>query len=143
MKALTLILMIPLISLNLNAQTLDLEGRTIVKDFPFCNDEVVFNMTEDLTVKTWDREGIRFMIEVKLTSHRYELIKELLVLGRYQIELEKDGTRCSFSMPELRKQVTINGLALEELIHITVFIPEGASNYLFPKGQIAYMWNAE
>ncbi|MEO1438347.1 MAG: hypothetical protein AAFV80_22590 [Bacteroidota bacterium] len=141
MKTLTLFVMLLLLSVSTNAQSLNRNARTIVKDYPFCNEEVLFDVNADMTVKTWDREGVRFMVEVELSSHRPELIKELLLMGRYEIQLLENETSCSFSMPELRKQVEINGLELEEWIHITVYVPKGTQRTLFSEGQVTASWH--
>ncbi|MEM6726390.1 MAG: hypothetical protein AAF598_20270, partial [Bacteroidota bacterium] len=95
---------------------------------------------QNITVKTWDRKGVRFLVEVRLESHRTGLIKELAKMGRYQVQLEENGTLCVFSIPESHKLVEINGVALKEAIHVTVYVPNGAENYLFPEGQISYNW---
>ncbi len=122
MKNLTLLSLFLLITGLLSAQN---DSKTLVKTIdPIGASEVLFDFKySKLESKTWNNNTVRLQLEVR-SNMPEPILNQLVKSGRYTLEGSKNGSTYTLKAPNLAKQVTIGGKALQEEIILHVEMPE-------------------
>lgn len=99
--------------------------KTLVKSLTATNDALVATLDGEVTVEEWDEPFIRVTTTVNLTNFDENILKRLVMVGRYSIEATNNEEAMHIGMPKLGTQVTIRGVVLEELVQYQIAVPRG------------------
>lgn len=108
--------------------------RTIVQTFIDPYDQLEVQTDYTLEAEAWREDYIRLYTYVKVGEEHGNLLKKLLVLGRYDWQIKGQ----TLYMPKIDKQVLLNNKLVEEEIRIKINYPQNMQLLLPDKGQGAF-----
>jgi len=99
-------------------------SKTLVKTLdPEGSNQIVFDFKhKNIDSKTWDNKGLRLQLEIH-SNMPEAILAQLVKAGRYTLEGTKEGDVFYITAPNLGKNVTIGGKALEEELTVHVEMP--------------------
>ncbi|WBM74330.1 hypothetical protein [Saprospira grandis] len=108
--------------------------RTIVQTFIDPYDQLEVQTDYTLEAEAWREGYIRLYTYVKVGDEHGNVLKKLLVLGRYDWQIKGQ----TLYMPKIDKQVLLNNKLVEEEIRIKINYPQNMQLLLPDKGQGAF-----
>ena len=108
--------------------------RTIVQTFIDPYDQLEVQTDYTLEAEAWREDYIRLYTYVKVGEEHGNVLKKLLVLGRYDWQIKGQ----TLYMPKIDKQVLLNNSIVEEEIRIKINYPQNMQLLLPDKGQGAF-----
>ena len=102
------------------------DDKTLLKTLnPENSNAVVLDFAYTTKAEEWKEPNIRIMMTVKLTNGNDNVLKQLVQVGRYNVEGKKEGDKYIVSIPGLKKDVTVKGVKMEEEVAVTILVPTG------------------
>ncbi|EJF55031.1 hypothetical protein SapgrDRAFT_3391 [Saprospira grandis DSM 2844] len=108
--------------------------RTIIQTFINPTDQLEVKTEYTLEAEAWREDYIRLYTYVKVGEEHGNVLKKLLVLGRYDWQIKGQ----TLYMPKIDKQILLNNSIVEEEIHIKINYPQNMQLLLPDKGQTAF-----
>ncbi|MCH2022555.1 MAG: hypothetical protein MK207_08770 [Saprospiraceae bacterium] len=102
--------------------------KTITKSFAVNQSQMAFVMLPgDVTVNEWNENYIRLTTNVTVENMSENIVKQLVIVGRYNIEVKEDkyGKMIVVKMPDIAHFVTVKGVALVESYTFEINTPVG------------------
>lgn len=101
-------------------------NTTLVKSLATGNQKFIsFNLNEHVDVQQWDKDYIRVEIAIASENVSEKILKRLISLGRYEIEVDRHNMEMILEMPKTKHIVMISGKNLDENISYKVMVPKG------------------
>ena len=119
MKKLFTILFL-LVSITMLAQT----QKTYVKSFPTTSQLIQLDLEGLVEVETWEEPFIRVQAIVSIENGSAEVLKSLMLAGRYQVKTNREGPQQFLISNNRKKKITIGGKQLMETVSYKVFVPQ-------------------
>jgi hypothetical protein len=124
MKNLFLILVITVLSIPI---TFAQSQKTFVKSMTADASTVIVNLEGETKVSEWSEKFIRITTTVQVTNSSEEILKRLVLVGRYAISSEVVDGQMRINMPKLATKVTIRGEFLDEELTYHISVPKGVT----------------
>jgi hypothetical protein len=109
---------------TINAQT----EKTLTKSFAVNETQMAFVMLPgDVAVSEWNEKYIRLTTNVMVENMSENILKRLVIVGRYNIEVKEDkyGKMIVVKMPDVAHFVTVKGVDLVESYTFEINVPAG------------------
>lgn len=119
MKKIFTIISLLMISTLLFAQA----QKTYVKSFPMSSNTVLLEVEGSVEVVEWDESFARVQTTVTIENGNSEVLRSLMLLGRYQVEEVPEDRRLVLTSVSRKKEVSVRGRLLVEEVSYTVFVP--------------------
>ena len=104
--------------------------QTIIKSLTVETATAVLDLPGEVNTSLWDKDFIRITATIKTTNQGEEILKKLILVGRYDIlSAEVDG-QFIITMPKVAHQVVIKGVELSEVISYEVQLPYGVKAFV-------------
>ena len=98
----------------------------LVKSFPAQNQKFVsFNLTDQVSLEQWDKDFIRIEISITADNISEKILKRLIMLGRYEVSVDREKLEMTLSMPKTKHVIMISGENLEESLSFKISVPKG------------------
>ena len=97
--------------------------KTYVKSFVEEAPTVSLNLSGKVEVVEWEEGFVRVHANVSLEGGSLEVLRSLVLAGRYGVEVAKDGAGLVLTSACRDKEITYRGRLLEEEVVYTVFVP--------------------
>jgi len=98
------------------------QSKTLVKNIATTSTELVVNVPEaSIKTTTWDKNEILVILTVNLDNE--SLLNSLMKSTRYNIVLTESENKSLLTIPNLAKQISINGKTIKENVTIELKIP--------------------
>ncbi len=97
--------------------------QTITKSLVAEASTAVLQLSGKVETSTWDKDFIRITATVKVTNSSDDILKKLILVGRYEIQVQNNNGEMIISMPKLEQTVVVKGVELAEIISYEVQIP--------------------
>ena len=87
----------------------------------------IVDLPGEASLTTWDNDFIRVTTYLKVDNMSENIVKQLVIVGRYTLTTELDATTGTLviTMPKVANQVTVKGVSLAEYLHFEINAPEG------------------
>ncbi|WCL81556.1 hypothetical protein PPO43_00400 [Saprospira sp. CCB-QB6] len=108
--------------------------RTIVQTFIESPDQLTVQTDHEIEAEPWREDYIRLYTYVKVGEEHGNVLKKLLVLGRYDWQMKGE----ILYMPKIDKQVLLNNSLVEEDIRIKIRYPQNMQLNLPNNGQTEF-----
>jgi len=108
-----------LVSITMLAQT----QKTYIKSFPTTSQLIQLDLEGLVEVETWEEPFIRVQAIVSIENGSPEVLKSLMLAGRYQVKTNRDGPQQFLISNNRKKKITIGGKQLKETVNYKVFVP--------------------
>lgn len=103
--------------------------KTLVKTMAVeaTNYEAIFDLTGTVDVVEWENETIRLVTTITAENIEEQVLKALVIAGRYQYQMEVDETAktITIDMPKKERTIFINGADLDDQLDFKIYIPKG------------------
>ena len=110
--------------------------QTILKSLTVETATAVLDLPGEVNTSLWDKDFIRITATIKTTNQGEEILKKLILVGRYDIlSAEVDG-QFIITMPKVAHQVVIKGVELSEVISYEVQLPYGVAAIIKKNGAV-------
>ncbi len=88
--------------------------------------ELVVDFDGEIITDTWNKDAlVRIVMEIKSDDVTKEVVKYLVSEGRFMIKIKHlDDGSVALYMPNIKKEIYINGQRLSEDISYQLFVPE-------------------
>ena len=104
--------------------------QTIIKSLTVETATAVLDLPGEVNTSLWDKDFIRITATIKTTNQGEEILKKLILVGRYDIlSAEVDG-QFIITMPKVAHQVVIKGVELSDVISYEVQLPYGVKAFV-------------
>ena len=97
--------------------------KTYVKSFVEEASTISLNLSGKVEVVEWEEDFVRVHATVSLDGGSLEVLRSLVLSGRYGVEATRDGGGLVLTSACRKKEVTCRGGLLEEVVVYTVFVP--------------------
>lgn len=124
MKTLFTLLVLVLAFATTNAQT----EKTLTKSLAVNETHTAFVMLPgDVEVAEWNEDYIRVTTTINVANMSENIVKRLVVVGRYSIESKEDkfGKMMVIKMPKVAHYVAVQGVDLVESYNFEIQAPKG------------------
>ncbi len=99
--------------------------KNLVKSFNLQGEQLVMvDLPGPVAIQTWDQDLMRVQLTVRLSNGSENLLKSLVMAGRYNLKGEVTADGFLISCPGLAKTVTVQGQELEESFEFSVWLPK-------------------
>lgn len=106
-----------------NAQN---DDKSFVKTLnPGVSNTIVMDVKFPVNGKQWEESSMRVLLYVSLENANESVLKQLVQLGRYNVEGRVEGDKYIVDVPALSKEVTIKGAKLIETVKAEIYVPGG------------------
>jgi hypothetical protein len=87
----------------------------------------IISLPGEVSLTTWDNDFIRVTTYLKVDNMNENIVKQLVIVGRYTLTAELDATTGTLviKMPKIANQVTVKGISLAEYLNFEINAPEG------------------
>ena len=92
---------------------------------PLNNSPVLVELNQTSSLQYWDKDYVMIQVMVKVKNQKAATVRQLVKSERYKLAYEQDQFMLAVSIPNLRKQVQVNGREYQEEISYKVFAPQG------------------
>ncbi|CAA6825985.1 MAG: Unknown protein [uncultured Aureispira sp.] len=102
--------------------------KTLVKSVALtASNSASVRLPGKVSVSTWDNDFIRVTTHLKVDNMNENIVKQLVILGRYTLSSELDATTgiLMITLPKVVNQVTVKGALLVEHLSFEINAPEG------------------
>lgn len=102
--------------------------KTLTKSMAVHETHTAFVMLPgDVKLTTWDESYIRVTTNIEVENMSENIVKRLVVVGRYSIESKEDkfGKMMVITMPKVGHYVAVQGVDLVESYSFEIQAPEG------------------
>lgn len=97
--------------------------KTYVKSFAEETSTISLNLSGKVQVVEWDEDFVRVHATVSLEGGSLQVLKSLVLSGRYGVEATRDGSSLVLSTACRKKEVTYRGSLLDDEVEYRVFVP--------------------
>jgi hypothetical protein len=115
--------------LGIAALTLGQTQKTLVKTLAVENTayEAIFALKGTVEVEEWNNQTIRIVTTITTTNTAENVLKALVVAGRYNYEMTVDQAKQTITvdMPKKGQAIIINGIDLDDKLEYKIYIPQG------------------
>jgi hypothetical protein len=116
--------------LGLTAAATAQVNKTLVKSIAVKNSLVettaaTVTLPGKVEVTEWDNNVIRITTYLTVENMGENIVKQLVVVGRYAIESEVENGKLVIIMPKMAHQITVKGVQLSEVLRFEVSTPKG------------------
>lgn len=89
--------------------------------------ETVFDLAGNVEVMEWDNQTIRIITTIIAPNTEEQVLKALVVAGRYNYKMVVDETTgtITIDMPQKERTIFINGADLDDQLEFEIYIPRG------------------
>lgn len=102
--------------------------KVLVKTIATTNStNAIIDLPGEVAVNEWEENTIRVTTYLNVPNMSENIVKQLLIVGRYTLEATTDETTqtVTITMPKMKGQVTVKGVQLVELLRFEVNVPAG------------------
>jgi hypothetical protein len=100
--------------------------KTLIKSIPAENMmAAMVELPGEVNVSNWDKNFVRVTAVVRVTNTTESILKRLVMVGRYEIDVQEDKNTLVLTMPKTEHTVIIKGVNLEEVLSFEVQLPVG------------------
>ncbi|MCP4440353.1 MAG: hypothetical protein GY810_15515 [Aureispira sp.] len=101
--------------------------KTLVKSIALEDaNNVVLALNGEIETSEWDKEYVRIETKINVENFDENILKRLVLVGRYNIETTNVDGKIVVEMPSVANFVTVKGVDLQEQLTFQVFVPKGA-----------------
>jgi hypothetical protein len=115
--------------LGIAALTFGQTQKTLVKTLAVENTayEAIFALKGDVEVVEWDNQTIRIVTTITTANTPENILKALVVAGRYNYEVTIDEANqtLTIDMPKKDKTIIVNGIDLDDTLEYKIYLPKG------------------
>ena len=115
--------------LGIAALTLGQTQKTLVKTLAVeqTTYEAIFALKGNVEVEEWDNQTIRIITTITTTNTAKNVLKALIIAGRYNYEMTVDQVNqtITIDMPKKENAIIINGVDLDDKLEYKIYIPKG------------------
>jgi hypothetical protein len=115
--------------IGIAALTLGQTQKTLVKTLPVeqTTYEAIFALKGNIVVEEWDNQTIRIVTTITTTNTPENILKALVIAGRYNYEMTVDQANQTITvdMPKKDNAIIINGIDLDDKLDYKIYIPRG------------------
>ena len=111
--------------------------QTIIKSLAIETASAVLDLPGEVTTSLWDKDFIRITATIKATNQGEEILKKLIMVGRYDIQSAEVDGQFVITMSKVAHQVVIRGVDLTEVISFEVQLPYQVGAVVKKNGQVA------
>ena len=104
--------------------------QTIIKSLTVETATAVLDLPGEVNTSLWDKDFIRITATIKTTNQGEEILKKLILVGRYDIQSAEVDGQFVITMPKVAHQVIIKGVDLSEVISYEVQLPYGVKAFV-------------
>ena len=104
--------------------------QTILKSLTVETATAVLDLPGEVNTSLWDKDFIRITATIKTTNQGEEILKKLILVGRYDIQSAEVDGQFVITMPKVAHQVIIKGVDLSEVISYEVQLPYGVQAFV-------------
>ena len=89
--------------------------------------EATFALKGNVEVEEWDNQTIRIITTISTTNTPENVLKALVVAGRYNYEMtvDKINQTITVDMPKKEQTIIINGIDLDDKLEYKIYVPKG------------------
>lgn len=114
--------------LGLATQVAAQSQKTLVKSIAIEDaSSVVLALEGKIETSEWNEPYIRIVTNIEVTNFDENILKRLVLVGRYNIETTNVEGKTLVEMPKIAHFVTIKGVDLQEQLTFEVFVPKGVN----------------
>lgn len=100
--------------------------KTLIKSIPAENMmAALVELPGEVHVSNWDKGFVRVTAVIRVNNTTESILKRLVMVGRYEINVQEDKNSLVLTMPKTEHTVIIKGVNLEEVLSFEVQAPEG------------------
>lgn len=102
--------------------------KVLVKTIATTNStNAIIDLPGEVAINEWEENTIRVTTYLNVPNMSENIVKQLLIVGRYTLEATTDETTqtVTITMPKMKGQVTVKGVQLVELLRFEVNAPAG------------------
>ena len=110
--------------------------QTIIKSLTVETATAVLDLPGEVNTSLWDKDFIRITATIKTTNQGEEILKKLILVGRYDIQSAEVDGQFIITMPKVAHQVVIKGVELSEVISYEVQLPYGVAAIIKKNGAV-------
>lgn len=100
--------------------------KTIVKSLAVDKVKgIVLELPGELTLKEWDEDYARVLVNVTAMNTSEPILERLVAAGRYSIASTEIDNELAVEMPNMKHQVMIKGVNLNDKLNFIVYYPKG------------------
>lgn len=110
--------------------------QTIIKSLTVETATAVLDLPGEVNTSLWDKDFIRITATIKTTNQGEEILKKLILVGRYDIQSAEVDGQFVITMPKVAHQVIIKGVDLSEVISYEVQLPYGVAAIIKKNGAV-------
>lgn len=100
--------------------------KTLIKSIPAENMmAALVELPGEVQVSNWDKSFVRVTAVIRVNNTTESILKRLVMVGRYEINIQEDNNSLVLSMPKTEHTVIIKGVNLEEVLSFEVQAPAG------------------
>ena len=110
--------------------------QTILKSLTVETATAVLDLPGEVNTSLWDKDFIRITATIKTTNQGEEILKKLILVGRYDIQSAEVDGQFIITMPKVAHQVVIKGVELSEVISYEVQLPYGVAAIIKKNGAV-------
>lgn len=115
--------------LGIAALTFGQTQKTLVKTLAVENTtyEAIFALKGNVDVEEWDNQTIRIVTTITTPNTPENVLKALVVAGRYNYEMTVDNANqtITIDMPKKENAIIINGVDLDDNLEYKIYVPKG------------------
>ena len=109
--------------------TLGQTQKTLVKTLPVeqITYEIIFDLKGTVEVAEWDNKTIRIVTTITTTNTPENVLKALVIAGRYNYEMTVDQTNQTITVDKPKKEniIFVDGVDLNDKLDYKIYIPRG------------------
>jgi hypothetical protein len=123
-KLLTVLVLVFGLTTIINAQTV----KTLTKSVALNQTQKAYAVLPgEVAVSEWNENFIRVTTTVKVENMSDNIVKRLIMVGRYGLETKEDksGDMMIIKMPKVAHHVTVQGVELDESYSFEIYCPKG------------------
>ncbi len=123
-KLLTVLVIVLGLTTIINAQTV----KTLTKSVALNQTQKAYAVLPgEVAVSEWNENFIRVTTIVKVENMSENIVKRLVMVGRYSLETKEDksGDMMFIKMPKVAHHVTVQGVELDESYSFEINYPKG------------------
>lgn len=118
-----------MILLGIAALTLGQTQKTLVKTLAVeeTTYQAIFALKGNVEVEEWNNQTIRIITTITTTNTPENVLKALVVAGRYNYEMtvDKANQTITIDMPQKDRAIIINGADLDDKLEYKIYVPQG------------------
>ncbi len=110
--------------------------QSLVKSLSVAQSVAVLDLPGEVHSSLWDKDFIRITATIKVTNSSDDILKKLVMVGRYEIQSSEVDGQLLITMPKIEQTVIIKGVELSEIISFEVQMPYHVAPLVKKHGEI-------